>query len=184
MVCALLIPKHFNISGTVPHSPELTVGFLSSTNRWQLRRALFPLCQLGRKHTCHHLKHQSLPPLRTRFPNTASILPGCQLISILQSIRGVSLQLNSKKIRRSTSHPTVITEIVVFQHSSTTGVRWDRCLITLGWKPVLLTVICVQIRADNSTSNLEDTWADEKSSTLDTLIHPTFFCFSSPRDWT
>lgn len=89
MILLFLIPKCFNIN-----SSEVTAGFLSATNRWQPRRVLFPLCQLGGRLTCHHLKHWSLPPARRRLPNTTPIPPRCPLISILKSRGGVSLQLH------------------------------------------------------------------------------------------
>lgn len=85
VVLTLLIPKYFNIN-----SSEVTAGFLSATNRWQPRRVLFPLCQLGGRLTCHYLKHGSLPLVHRRLPNTTKILPGCPLISILKSMGGKS----------------------------------------------------------------------------------------------
>lgn len=125
MVCALLIPKYFNINGTVPHSSEITAGFLSTTNRWQLRRALFPLCQLGRKHTCHHLKHQSLPPLHRRFLNTTNMIPGCQLTVILKSIQKRCLLITPelKKYEDSITSYCNYRNTVIFHCSSTEGFR-------------------------------------------------------------
>lgn len=70
------------------NSSEVTAGFLSATNRWQPRRVLFPLCRLGGRLTCRHLKHRSLPPAHRRLPNTTQIPPRCPLISILKSMGG------------------------------------------------------------------------------------------------
>lgn len=115
-------------------------------NRWQPRRVLFPLCQLGGRLTCHRLEHQSLPPVHRRIPNTTKILPGCPLISILKSMGGRSVTTPLINKPREGPHCILIKlqEYCSLHCSSSLLFRQVPSLITLGCNPVLLIYPYVQ----------------------------------------